>query len=113
MAMTARQRYIKWKKRFPSKEKSNNLNRCYGVTIQEYNKLVEEQKGLCAICQLPPKGNTPKTSVLHIDHDHETNEIRELLCWACNVGLGMLKDNPQLCDKAAAYLRRHHGNRRT
>ena len=42
--------------------------------------------------------------VLCIDHDHESGEVRGLLCRYCNVGLGKFSDEVQLLVKAASYL---------
>jgi hypothetical protein len=62
--------------------------------------MVEEQHGLCYICRKPSAYRG-----LHIDHCHATGNIRRLLCNDCNLGLGKFKDNPELLEKAAAYLR--------
>lgn len=78
--------------------KNTNLMRNYNITIEEYNKLLEEQEGKCAICD--------KLMVEpHLDHDHSTGKIRALLCQQCNMGIGMFGDDPDLVVKAAAYLK--------
>jgi hypothetical protein len=84
---------------------SGRQYRC-GITPAEYERMLEEQKGICAICG---KGVT-----LHIDHDHACCPsdkkrtcgrcIRGLLCGACNQGLGFFKDNPDLLLAAIDYL---------
>lgn len=78
----------------------------YGLSIPEYKRLVEAQGGVCAICRRPEtattKAGTPKP--LSVDHDHDTGEVRGLLCSTCNVGIGMFKDDPSLLRLAAAYL---------
>ncbi len=51
----------------------------YGITIEEYNILLEFQEGKCAICGRPPKNRR-----LAVDHDHKTGEVRGLLCMRCN-----------------------------
>jgi hypothetical protein len=53
-----------------------------GITDQEYERLLGEQEGGCAIC-----GNPPKTRRLHVDHNHRTGKVRGLLCFRCNRGL--------------------------
>jgi hypothetical protein len=68
----------------------------YGLTPVEHADLVARQKGLCAIC------NEPKD--LCIDHDHKTGQVRGLLCTNCNLGIGNLKDDPEILRKAIAYL---------
>lgn len=66
----------------------------YGMTLEEFDGLKEG--GECAIC-----GGTDR---LRIDHDHDLNEVRGVLCHSCNVGLGLFKDNPLVVLKAAEYL---------
>lgn len=51
----------------------------YGIGLEEYNKMLKEQNGLCALCEKPPK-NTP----LHVEHNHRTGKIRALCCFFCN-----------------------------
>lgn len=73
----------------------------YGTTIEEIDRLTEEQEGRCAICGGPPTGNHGR---LAMDHNHETGLFRGLICGHCNNGLGMFKDSPGLLRKAAEYL---------
>jgi len=75
----------------------------FGITIEEYDRLLAEQGGVCAICGLPPD----EDERLSVDHDHLTGKNRGLLHGGCNRGLGLFKDDPNLLDKAAEYLRRH------
>ena len=74
------------------------LEKAYGITLEDYQRLFEKQAGLCAICQeLPAKC---------VDHDHETGQIRGLLCSKCNLDLGtyeQLKKN-RLISKMEEYL---------
>lgn len=83
------------------KVKSRSLKKRYGIDLVEYKRLVELQKGLCAIC------GKFEGEKLHIDHCHETNKVRGLLCGSCNRGLGMFKDDVMLFNKAIDYLK--HG----
>lgn len=74
----------------------------YGITVDEYNQLLEDQNNGCAIC-----GELCKTrAYLSVDHCHRTNRVRGLLCDSCNVGLGRFKDSPELLEKASKYLRK-------
>lgn len=73
----------------------------YGISKEEYLALLEEQGGVCAIC-----GIEPKDRFLSVDHDHETNQIRGLLCEGCNLGIGHLNDSVALALAAAKYLSR-------
>jgi hypothetical protein len=80
----------------------------YGVTVEQHDAMLEEQRGLCALCGNPPKpGGIRAASRLHLDHDHETGKPRQLLCNTCNQGLGYLKDDPALLRAAADYIERH------
>jgi hypothetical protein len=53
--------------------------------LETYNELLKGQEGVCGICGRPPKQRR-----LHMDHDHDTGEIRGLLCYPCNTGLGFI-----------------------
>lgn len=79
--------------------------RRYGLTIEEYDRLVAEQDGRCYLCGHIPNGGWRPTARLTIDHDHTTGAVRRLLCNGCNRGLGYLKDDPDLMERAAAYVR--------
>jgi Recombination endonuclease VII len=81
--------------------RSYHLRKNYGITVEQYDAMAEAQDGRCALCGVKPEGR------LVVDHDHETNEVRALLCFSCNVAIGHLKDDPELCTKAATYLRAH------
>lgn len=73
----------------------------WGITVEQYEALVAAAGGLCAVCQQPPR----ESKALCIDHDHVTGVVRGLLCQDCNLGIGQLRDDPELLDRAAAYLR--------
>lgn len=64
-----------------------------------YEQILEKQGGRCAICGKEASGNR-----FAIDHSHETGEIRGLLCYQCNTGLGSFRDDSELLRKAIAYL---------
>lgn len=73
----------------------------YGLTVEEYDALLEKQCGVCAICEaLPPVGRLRRLSV---DHDHVTGEVRGLLCQRCNMALHFL-ENTEWNERATAYL---------
>ena len=77
------------------------------VYDREYDRMVEAQGGLCAICEQPPSGKRP---TLHVDHKHG-GDVRALLCGNCNTGIGKLGDDPMRLMRAAAYLDNHSGQR--
>ena len=72
----------------------------YGITPQQYMELHEKQQGKCAICNKPPVTQRG----LHIDHCHETNIVRGLLCHGCNVGIGNFLHDVGLMKNAIKYL---------
>ena len=79
----------------------------YGITDKEYKALLIEQNNTCAIC--PHVFEDTKMGRPHIDHDHATNKVRQLLCHQCNVGLGAFRDNAEYLIKAAQYITQHKG----
>jgi hypothetical protein len=76
--------------------RNKHLKARYGVTHEQVAAMAAEYGGMCAICRERPAE--------HVDHDHETGEIRGVLCFTCNVGLGNFRDRPDLLDKAVHYL---------
>ena len=62
-----------------------NLQRRYGITCTDYDRLLAAQGGQCAICRKPPRKNR-----LHVDHDHDSGKVRGLLCVSCNSKLEWL-----------------------
>ena len=86
--------------------RANQLKINYGLTMKDYDIMVKAQNGLCAICQKPERFKTPLGNIrpLAVDHDHQTGEVRGLLCDRCNNGLGSFKDSPALLNRAQKYL---------
>lgn len=81
--------------------KDTRLKRIYGITLEDYNKLFTEQKGCCAICY---KHQSELNKTLAIDHNHETNKVRALLCNNCNTGLGRFEEDIEVLQNAIKYL---------
>jgi hypothetical protein len=73
------------------------LKRQYGISLEEYDRMVEEQDGCCNICNR-------RVDKLVVDHDHVTGKVRALLCNKCNLLIGFAKDNPKVILQATAYL---------
>ena len=63
--------------------------------------MLEAQDGVCAICGKTPQQNIKR---LYVDHDHETGDVRGLLCQQCNIGLGAFRDDKAVLHKAIKYL---------
>lgn len=71
------------------------------VTFEQYEQMFKEQDGCCAIC----KTNVNQFNKgMCVDHNHTTGKVRGLLCTDCNRGIGSLKDNKELLQKAIDYL---------
>jgi hypothetical protein len=68
------------------------------MTVADVDAMLDSQHGVCAICQTAPAA--------HVDHDHQTDKVRGLLCFRCNAALGQLGDDPLVVRRAARYLER-------
>jgi Recombination endonuclease VII len=89
--------------------RKDTLKRKYGLSLQDYDKMLAQQAGVCKICR------RNSAARLSVDHCHEADELRSLLCNNCNPGLGRFRDSPALLRLAAAYIerwRRIHAGRR-
>src|SRR5580692_3142676 len=99
-----------WVKRVGKKRaRRTGIKAKYGITPAQYDQMVIDQKGACAICgctEMPIDPRTNERYDLAIDHDHDTGKVRALLCPFCNNGLGCFKDNVQLLHAAISYLDR-------
>lgn len=93
-----------WQDGNPLKRKSQRLKQ-YGLTLQEFNALMESQSGACAICGHSDT-STPNFFPV-VDHCHSSGKVRGLLCMACNMGLGKFKDDPARLLSAVSYLKSH------
>lgn len=89
-----------------------NLNRRFGITVNEYEDILKLQNGVCYICKRPPKegGNRLAVDHLHSKGENKRNprekrgRIRGLLCWHCNAALGKFRDDITKLRRAADYL---------
>jgi len=88
-----------WRKAHPEHRKDYWLQSRYGISQKDYERMLKEQDDQCAICfRIMGK---PK-----VDHDHDTGEVRQLLCNECNCGIGFLRDDVVLIASALAYLKK-------
>ena len=83
-------------------ERPSKLRRQYGITVAEYDVMLANQQGKCAICFSPRPGS--RTRHFHVDHCHQTGVVRGLLCHKCNRAIGLFEDDPNLLYNAASYL---------
>ncbi len=82
--------------------KESHLRKTYGLTLDDFLKRLEEQNYLCKICKTDLIKLKPKS--VHIDHCHEKNYIRGILCNKCNMALGLLNDDINLFKSCIEYL---------
>jgi len=101
--------FREWDRQNPEKRKryqrAKLLSR-YGITIDDYDLMMERQDGACAICGAT-EAAASRFHSFAVDHDHETGIVRGLLCIACNRAIGLLGDDPDLLRKAALYVEVH------
>lgn len=96
-----------WRKRNPDKVKNQNLVCKYGITYEEFLKMLKKQKHSCALCgkkETAINWRTGKARVLSVDHNHKTNKVRKLLCRRCNMVLGLIKESKEWLQTTLAYL---------
>jgi hypothetical protein len=98
-------------KKFPKSSKKNRIDkykRYYDISIEDYDKMFEKQKGVCKICGLPQKIQTRKDGKiiknLHVDHCHISKKVRGLLCHNCNFAIGYFKESEKNLINALKYI---------
>lgn len=97
VAATARKSYARRK----VSERNYRIKKTYGITQEDYDRMYAEQNGKCAICGQKSEKN------FHIDHDHDTGEVRGLLCNKCNKALGFVNDSPTILERMIRYINGH------
>ena len=91
----------KYRKNNPDKRRCTVYKNKYGITLAEYNSMLKIQSNKCKICNSCDPG--PK-GVFAVDHCHKTGNVRGLLCYLCNMGLGSFRDNINFLNHAIKYL---------
>lgn len=95
-----REREQRWRDKNPEYPRRKRLRSLYGITIAQYDAVLEKQNGVCAICCEPSRDGRR----LAVDHCHYTNKIRGLLCFHCNTAIGKLGDSADKVARAVKYL---------
>lgn len=92
-------------KRAP-KKREKALLRKYGITEAEYQAMLKQQNGVCAICGKPEYLKTKAGVVrnLTVDHCHKSGKVRSLLCSGCNYAIGTINEDPKVARAMAIYL---------
>lgn len=90
-------------------QRRSDLKRTFALTADQYQAMHDAQDGKCAICgEAETATRNGRVKWLAVDHSHSGDErIRQLLCAACNISLGLMQDDPTRLRAAAAYLERH------
>lgn len=113
--------YMKgWRERNPEKiaaynrspdRREDRLRRTHGISLDQFHEMWERQDGRCPIClrELPREYMTREELAAapvkpHVDHSHDDDVIRGLLCSTCNQGIGLLREDPEMFRRAAVYL---------
>ena len=97
-------------KRDPERSRDLHLQRQYGISLADFNRMVLAQGSQCACCPATEPGG--KHNQWCVDHDHATGKVRQLLCKNCNIVLGIVDDDPDHLLSLVQYLK-HHGINRT
>lgn len=87
--------------------RDNFLRKTYGITLDQYNQMLKDQNGCCAICKKPETtvdARYGRVRDLAVDHCHETGKIRGLLCDRHNRGIGHFDDSPEMLTAAIFYI---------
>lgn len=98
-------RHQRAKKNNPNARRSVVLKNKYGITFDDYRRLLGAQGNGCGICGTDIPGASKKH--FSVDHDHKTGKIRGILCHGCNAGLGMFKEDLLSLQSAIRYLEKH------
>lgn len=83
--------------------RSFRLKTKYGLSLNDYQTMLESQNGVCKTCGTNSPGGR-KDTYFHVDHCHKTGKVRGLLCAACNSVLGLVQDNPETLLNLIEYL---------
>lgn len=103
----ARSYELKYLQKHPTRARNKWYMRKYGLTVQQVEDMIAGQGGKCAICQLTPTGN--RQAGWHVDHDHSTGKVRGMLCYRCNLTLGISQEDIFRLQRCLFYIRYHKG----
>jgi hypothetical protein len=93
-----------WKKDHPHKylkiRRNSQLKKEYGITFEQQKQMYIAQGGCCAI----HGGKFENRADIHVDHNHSTGQVRQLLCQRCNMMIGLAKEDVSRLAKAVDYI---------
>ena len=91
----------RWSKGKDGRWRESHYQRTYGISLEDYDRLMEEQHNSCGICGAHQSEFERRFSV---DHCHQTGDVRGLLCDGCNTGIGALMEDRDIMEAAIQYL---------
>lgn len=94
------------KKEMAAYYRERHLMAKYGITHADYEEMLAQQENKCAICGIEEK--YCENQRLAVDHNHETGQVRALLCKKCNQAIGLLQDSASFAWNAYKYLEKHN-----
>lgn len=101
---------VRWTRENPERHRASQrkatYKRLFGISVETYNSMLEAQGYKCALCGAPPGDRR-----LDVDHCHEDGNVRGLLCYRCNMALGLFREDPTLLRAAADYIDGYRGFR--
>lgn len=102
--------YARHKEAYDNSYRRTHLKLKYGITPEQYESLWRSQNGLCAVCGDPETMmRNGRVRRLNVDHNHTTEQVRQLLCYACNSMIGYSKESIKRLLAGAEYLVKHSG----
>lgn len=110
---------LEWSKSHPERRKlqarRSYLSKKFGISMEQYDKMLKEQNNKCKICgKIFEKMNSKKEYIRYdncIDHCHKTGNVRGMLCLNCNLGLGNFMDNTKALKNAIKYLKGYYDDK--
>lgn len=88
----------------PEAMRNTDLKKNYGITLQRYNEMFQNQEGSCCICK---KHQNEFSKRLSVDHCHKTGKVRGLLCNNCNLAIGLFDEDLNVIKNTIYYLEKH------
>jgi hypothetical protein len=99
-----------WRKSYPMEFKDSQLRTDFGIGLAEYSDMLVAQDGKCAICNRPEtEERLGVRRALSVDHNHQTGQVRGLLCTACNKAVGLINEDREVLLNMIKYLDKHAG----
>lgn len=96
------------RERYYNKSRNTYLKWKYGITLQDYNSILEKQCNSCAVCGNADAGVRGRYNTFCVDHDHKTGKVRGLLCTSCNIAVVPTVEYYETrLENARTYLREH------